>query len=70
MNTIRAFLSSRPVKDFVIDFLTGIPAGYAAIALSGWDDVRANAAVLSFAVAKAFVQAITRAALKWASAGA
>lgn len=65
--TISPITSSKLLKDFVYDFLTGATAGFAAGSITGVSDVVAGPLPVVFGVANAAIAAIVRVTLRWAT---
>ena len=57
--------ASKVVKDFVADLLMGGAAGLAAINVVDIPQDQEQATIVTFALAKALIQAVFRALLKW-----
>lgn len=63
---VSALVSSKLIKDIVLDALLSIPVSLAAINVTGLDSALAAPLAVTIAVADSLIRVVYRAALRWA----
>jgi ABC-type antimicrobial peptide transport system permease subunit len=63
---VSRLLTSKVVKDLVLDALLSVPVSLAAIGIGGLDAATAAPVAVAFAVGDSLIRVLYRAALRWA----